>query len=199
MMMRHTSLIVPIFIVLISLFIETLGTESKTLLRFNRDFLINQTYWQLITGHLVHLSSNHLMLNLVGFALIWWLFLKNLPWLTWLILFTTSCLGVSLGLYWFNPELSWYVGLSGILHSFFIFGICRNIASGYRYEWLLLFAVSGKLAWEQFFGPMPGSAEAAGGPVIVDAHLYGALIGLVMASYTYLPKVLSKNKNSKIE
>lgn len=194
--MRLTSLIIPIFIVLASIVIETLGVESKPVLRFERDLFDNNTYWQLITGHLVHLGPNHLLLNLIGFALIGWLFLKNLAWQHWLILFITSCLGVSSGLYWFNPELSWYVGLSGVLHGFLIYGICRNIASGYRYEWLLLLAISGKLAWEQIFGAMPGSAEAAGGPVIVDAHLYGALTGLIIACCTYLPKTLPWYKKS---
>ena len=191
-MMRLTSLILPALIILASVLIELIGTNSKSVLRFEHEFLVNNTYWQLITGHLVHLGLNHLLLNLVGFVLIWWLFLKTLPWHSWLVLFITSCLGVSLGLYWFNPNLSWYVGLSGILHGFFIYGICLNIALGYRYEWLLLVAISGKLAWEQYVGPMPGSAEAAGGPVIVDAHLYGALTGLIIACATYLPRYFIK-------
>jgi membrane associated rhomboid family serine protease len=40
--------------------------------------------------------------------------------------------------------------------------------------------VCGKLLWEQAVGPLPGSAEVAGGKVIVDAHLYGAIGGLVL-------------------
>ncbi|VAW86003.1 hypothetical protein MNBD_GAMMA16-77 [hydrothermal vent metagenome] len=193
--MRFTSLIIPSFIVVASIFIETIGVESKSILRFERDLFNNNTYWQLITGHLVHLGPNHLLLNLIGFALIGWLFLKNIPWHSWLILFIVTCLGVTSGLYLFNPELSWYVGLSGVLHGFLIYGIFRNIASGYRYEWLLLLAITGKLAWEQVFGAMPGSAETAGGPVIVDAHLYGALTGLLIACCTYLPKIWRKLLN----
>ena len=41
--------------------------------------------------------------------------------------------------------------------------------------------VAGKLAWEQFAGPLPGSESGSGGPVIVDAHLYGAVGGLLAA------------------
>jgi hypothetical protein len=39
----------------------------------------------------------------------------------------------------------------------------------------------GKLAWEQFSGPLPGSEGTAGGPVIVDSHLFGALGGALTA------------------
>jgi len=36
-----------------------------------------------------------------------------------------------------------------------------------------------KLAWEQLAGPLPGSEALSGGPVVVDAHLYGTSAGLL--------------------
>jgi len=38
-----------------------------------------------------------------------------------------------------------------------------------------------KLAYEQLYGALPGSAATAGGPVIVDAHLYGSIAGIIAA------------------
>jgi membrane associated rhomboid family serine protease len=38
-----------------------------------------------------------------------------------------------------------------------------------------------KLAVEQWLGPLWLTAEAAGGPVVVDAHLFGALGGALAA------------------
>ena len=44
---------------------------------------------------------------------------------------------------------------------------------------LLLLA---KLAWEQWAGPLGGSEALAGGDVVVNAHLYGAVGGAVTAA-----------------
>ena len=88
----------------------------------------------------------------------------------------------------FNPELEWYVGLSGVLHGLLVAGIMANLAVGHRLEIVLLLAVCGKIAWEQLYGPLPGSTEFAGGAVVVDAHFYGLLGGLVGV----LPYVLSR-------
>ena len=43
---------------------------------------------------------------------------------------------------------------------------------------VILALIFGKIAYEQFAGPVPGSEFASGGPVVVDAHLYGAIGGL---------------------
>ena len=44
---------------------------------------------------------------------------------------------------------------------------------------VILVLVFGKVAYEQMAGPMPGSEFTSGGPVVVNAHLYGAIAGLV--------------------
>ena len=49
--------------------------------------------------------------------------------------------------------------------------------------WILLMLVIIKLAYEQLWGPMPGSESTAGGKVVVDAHLYGAIFGFVMMGF----------------
>ncbi len=54
---------------------------------------------------------------------------------------------------------------------------------------MLLVAIMLKLTWELFMGPIPGSESTAGGPVIVQAHLYGSMGGLLCAGY-----IIIKNK-----
>ena len=44
---------------------------------------------------------------------------------------------------------------------------------------ILLLLLVAKISWEQFSGPVPGSELTSGGPVVVDAHLYGALGGVL--------------------
>ena len=43
----------------------------------------------------------------------------------------------------------------------------------------VLLAIAAKLGWEQWGGAMPGTAALAGGSVITEAHLYGAVGGLL--------------------
>jgi len=51
---------------------------------------------------------------------------------------------------------------------------------------ILLVLVVGKLVWEQLTGALPGSESIAGGEVLVDAHLYGAIGGAVIGAWLVL-------------
>ncbi len=155
------------------------GQMGLEWLRFDRVAIEAGQLWRLLTGHLVHLGWPHLAMNLGGLWLIWLLYGRSLGDRQWLVLIACSAIGISLTLLAFDPGLGWYVGLSGVLHTLIVVGIVvelrRHPLPG---EWLLLALIAAKLVWEQRHGSLPGSAELAGGPVIVDAHLYGALVGL---------------------
>ena len=43
----------------------------------------------------------------------------------------------------------------------------------------LIIVIAGKLTYEQLVGSLPGTSDMSGGPVVVDAHLYGAIGGIV--------------------
>jgi hypothetical protein len=92
-------------------------------------------------------------------------------------------LGVGVGLFAFAPGVGWYVGLSGALHGMLaavVLDACFDRAQR-RWGLALAGALVAKLAWEQVAGPLPFTAAAAGGPVIVAAHLHGALAGALAA------------------
>ncbi|MCF6325151.1 MAG: rhombosortase [Gammaproteobacteria bacterium] len=171
----------PLALCAIALLIQLGGNEASLWLRYDREGILDGEVWRIITGHLVHLGWPHLLMNLTGLILIWLLFGHLIKRNSWLIIFIISTIGISAGMMLFNPELKWYVGLSGVLHGMFVAGAIVSIKAGYRAEWLLLLLLTGKLAWEQMVGPLPGSAEFAGGNVIVDAHLYGAISGLLIS------------------
>lgn len=173
--------IVPLTLTVLAISITIGGIDAMLWLRYERAAVIGGQFWRLLTGHLVHLGWMHLLLNLAGLALIWLLFGRALSTTQWTIVVIASALGISLGLVFFHPELRWYVGLSGVLHGMFVAGAIGGIAAGYRAEWLLLGLVVLKLAWEQYAGPMHGTEQMIGGLVIVDSHLYGALLGLATA------------------
>ncbi|MEK7322386.1 MAG: rhombosortase [Pseudomonadota bacterium] len=166
---------------LASLLIALLGDDTAAALRYERAPILAGEVWRLFTGHLVHLSWSHLWLNLGGLALIWFLFRRQLGAGMWWLVLLVSSLAVSSGFLLFDPALEWYVGLSGVLHGLFMAGLIVGLRTGAWSDWLLLSAVVAKLIWEQLYGALPGSTEAAGGNVIVDAHLYGAIGGAAVA------------------
>lgn len=151
--------------------------DLAPLLRYQRS-LIGDEPWRLLSGNLVHLGWSHLWLNLAGLALIQALFGQRLgPRQWWAVMLLVSA-AVGAGLRLWQPQLEWYVGLSGSLHGLFAAGLLLDLRLAPLSGTLLGVAFTAKLAWEQLHGALPGSAEAAGGPVLVDAHLYGALAGL---------------------
>ncbi|HHM04704.1 MAG TPA: rhombosortase [Gammaproteobacteria bacterium] len=177
----------PLLLGLIALVLAAAGESATEVLRFDRAAIAQGQGWRLLSGNLVHLGWVHLLLNLAGLGLIWLLVHDQWPTAAWWLIMLISSLAVGLGLWWFNPELMWYVGLSGALHGLFAAGAAAGAARRQNWEaWALLAAVTAKLAWEQYAGPLPGSAEAAGGPVIVDAHLYGAAGGAGTAALLLL-------------
>jgi len=176
---KYAWLYLPVCLTLLSLSIAMGGDPWTTWLRYDRDAILAGEYWRLFTAHLCHLGWPHLIMNIAGLLLIWALFGRVLSLSAWLVVLCTSALAVSGGLLWFDPIIHWYVGLSGVLHGLFIAGVITSIIQGERSEYLLLAFVIGKLAWEQRFGSLPGSESFAGGNVVVDAHLYGAIGGLL--------------------
>lgn len=174
------------------------GEETIRLLRYDRAAVLSGELWRLLTGHLVHLGWSHLWLNLAGLVLVWLLCAEALSLRMWWLLLALCATGCSLGLLLWNPELQWYVGLSGVLHGLLVAGALAGLFKGRADNWLLLAGVTLKLIWEQWQGPLPGSEAGAGGHVVVDAHLYGAATGLlVMAIFIATPAWRRRNLSTE--
>jgi rhomboid family GlyGly-CTERM serine protease len=147
--------------------------------RYERAAVAAGETWRLATAHLAHHDLAHLALNLAGLALLWWLFVRDARPAHWAAVAIASASTVAAGLWFLRPDLAWYLGASGVLH-----GLWAAAGVAARRRWRLegdvtLALLVAKLAWEQWHGPLsPGAGRL---PVIVDAHLYGALGGLVAA------------------
>jgi len=107
------------------------------------------------------------------------LFDRHLPTKRWFHVMLFGGFGISLLLLVVDSHLLYYVGLSGVLHAMFIVGCLYDLRTGRWDSKLLLILIITKLLWEQWYGPLPGSEKTAGGSVVVDAHLFGALMGLI--------------------
>lgn len=165
-----------------ALLVMLLGDGAAVVLRYQREAVLDGESWRLLSGHLVHLGWSHMLMNLVALGLIWALVGGTLTNGAWMIVLLCCSFLDALGLLLFNPEIDWYVGLSGILHGLFLAGTLASLVYGKRDAWLLLLALLVKLSWEQLVGPLPGSEAGAGGPVVVDAHFYGAIAGGITAA-----------------
>lgn len=153
------------------------GDPWREALRYERAAIAAGEYWRLVTGHLVHGGWRHLLLNLAGLALMRLLFPRGYSGLEWCVIGLASLLAIDIGFWWLEPQLQWYVGLSGVLHGL----LAAGAMAWWRIESKILAAalssiLIGKLCWEQLQGALPLSG---GMPVIVDAHLYGAVGGLM--------------------
>ncbi|MBV2121235.1 MAG: rhombosortase [Candidatus Thiodiazotropha sp. (ex Ctena orbiculata)] len=175
-----THTICPLTVSLTCLLLA-LATESASgSLEYHREHILNGELWRLITAHLVHLGWGHLTMNLLGLWMVWGLLLNNLPAQRCGLILLLITLITSTALWFFSPQLVWYRGLSGALHGLLIWGLLKQMKQEPLLSVSLLIAVVGKIAWEQWQGPLPGSESMADGPVVVASHLYGALSGMLV-------------------
>lgn len=182
---RHSLLI---FIIAISILLAILSENTIELFQYKRSLIIDCELWRIITGHFVHNGWEHLWLNILALIII---YLLIFPYVNIQILWTSfivSCLGISLFLFMFMDELEWYVGLSGVLHSLLTLGSIAAIINGRKEFFILLFFIFAKVIFEQFYGSLSQNFTEIEGTIIVNAHLYGVIIGLCISPILWLKK-----------
>ncbi|MGB5492555.1 MAG: rhombosortase [Woeseiaceae bacterium] len=171
----------PFSMLLLALVLAFGGEATRVALRFDRPGILEGDWWRLISGHFVHLGGAHFALNAAGLGLVWYLVGKSFNGSRWLLIVIACLLGMDLGFWFLKPEISWYVGLSGLLHGLLAAGLAEKLRQPETETFILAALLLGKLAFEQLSGPLPGSEGTAGGPVVVDAHLFGAVSGALAA------------------
>lgn len=137
--------------------------------------------WRLITGHFVHLTLIHALLNCVALALLARLFADRLKPAEMFGVLAVAPLLIS-ALFWFAlPELAWYRGLSGALHALYFAGCVLWIAmTTGRGRWLPIAALVGgtlKVLIEQPWDASFPVHEVLRIAVVPQAHLIGAIVG----------------------
>ena len=150
-------------------------------LRYQYDWLATHEYWRLLTAHWVHVNWRHLMLN--GLGLLLCMSIASPRWLIrhWVIYNLILAFGISI-LFWLrNPQLEWYAGYSGVLFGLYLLAAVDLYPREKIVALLLAAAISIKVILEQTSDLQLNSSEFIGSPVIVDAHLYGLLLGLSIA------------------
>ncbi len=159
---------------------------------FERQRIAQGELWRLLSGHFVHLNWSHFGLNMAGLFMLWLFFRRYQSQAHWMLAIVLIALLCSAGLY-ADGQLATYVGFSGVLHGLFIMGALYERKRYPLSGMVLLGLLLGKLIWEQWQGALPGSEALSGGRVAVNAHLYGALAGLL---YYLLSKVFKSEKKT---
>ena len=173
--------LLPGIIALVAVLLLLAGDDGREVLRFDRSEIASGEIWRLVTGHIVHLGLSHTLLNVAGLVLVWFLVGREFDPVPWLWVVAASIAAIDLGLWLLSPGLQWYVGLSGLLHGMLVAGVIAGFGKRKLESLVIGFIVAGKLAYEQWMGPLPGSESTSGGIVIVDAHLYGVIGGALAA------------------
>jgi rhomboid family GlyGly-CTERM serine protease len=171
----------PVVYIGISILVMMTGDLGKEVLRYDRVWIGQGEAWRLISGHFAHLGWSHLALNSAGLLLVWFLIGGAYTLRTWVLIVSVTLATMDMGFWFLNPELYWYVGMSGLLHGLLAAGIVTRLRKIDAETAILLLLLVAKISWEQFSGPVPGSESTSGGPVVVDAHLYGAMGGILGA------------------
>jgi rhomboid family GlyGly-CTERM serine protease len=160
------------------LLLQSGGMPAQLALRYDRAGLYAGQWWRLVTAHLIHLGFEHALLDVTGLALMWALFARDYSLGAWLWILGLSAAGIDAGLWVLSSTTQWYVGSSGVLHGVLAAGTYAHLRTRQPDGWVLAVFLIGKLVYEQSAGALP---LTAGGAVIVDAHLYGAVAGALAA------------------
>ncbi|MDP7593824.1 MAG: rhombosortase [Litorilituus sp.] len=178
---QHVSILVLVILLAILSFAldYTCGNSFTHLFVYQRELISTGEIWRLFSGHFLHTNFYHLLLNLAALVLLWCLHGRFYQRASFITLFILCSLTTSLGMYYFSPNLQQYVGLSGVLHGIFIFGAIMDIYAKEKTGYLLFIGVWLKIAHEQIYGASTDVSNLIEANVAVDAHLWGALGGLL--------------------
>jgi rhomboid family GlyGly-CTERM serine protease len=158
----------------------TAATTVFPLLSLERSKYASGEVWRLLSSNFVHFGWPHTLMNLAAFLICTFALLRNFSTLRFIGLLLFCCLSVGVGVYYFNPEYETYAGLSGAIHGFFVAGLLLNKRHASWVNGIFIALIFAKIIYEHQTDYQATELQALL-PVAVayDAHLYGALAGLV--------------------
>lgn len=181
---NRAQIIGPIAITILAVLFYLFEQQLFSTLVYQKNAIDNGEIWRVFTGHLFHTNLNHLLLNLAGLWLLWSLHGQYYKPLQYVFLVLISALVTSMGIYYFS-DIKQYVGLSGLLHGVFIWGAVLDIVNKLKSGYLLLIGVVAKVAHEQVYGASDDVASLIDANVAIDAHLWGAIGGILFILLGY--------------
>ena len=185
----------PLLLILVSLVFYSFEPISNQLFRYDLSLIQDSQYWRLLTGNFLHTNFTHLLLNSAGVIFIWLLHAEHYNFSRYFSILLLCCLGCGVGLYLFSP-LQQYVGLSGALHGVIAYGAIKDIHVGMKTGWLLLAGLIVKVSYENIAGASDSVKALIDANVAVEAHLFGLISGLLLATPVIIQIIKSKTSTS---
>ncbi|WP_064664137.1 rhombosortase [Pseudoalteromonas sp. MQS005] len=184
----------PLCLIVLSTLLAWLGMNNE--LEFNRPLIEQGQLWRLFTSQFVHANWIHLGLNCAGIALIWLLHGEYTTSKQYSFNIALLALWCGLGVYWFCPTIIIYTGLSALLHGVIVWGAIKDVTVGLKSGYILFIGVWIKLILEQVNGPSAEIGQLIQSTVAVDAHLIGAIGGVLLAVPLVVKHIKNDNKHS---
>ena len=144
---------------------------------FDRVAIAQGEWWRLVTGHWVHSDLQHALWDITALLVLGALFEPRLQWRLPLVLLAATA-GVDAWLWWGEPGLQFYCGLSGILNSLLVVGLLQ-LWRELRHPVipLILTAAAVKIIVEIYTGQALLTSTAW--PSVPAVHAVGYLCGLL--------------------
>jgi rhomboid family GlyGly-CTERM serine protease len=176
-------------VVLIAVVIQ-LFPGLRPVLIYDRAELAGGAFWRAWTGHVVHFGWPHLVVDAGLLAILGWAGERRHPAFTrWGLLLMPPF--VSAAIYWFDPEMARYGGLSAVNLGLLLY----VAAQGWRRDWTdwfwpaVIAAYVGELIYEYLRGGHGGGAirfDDASIRVATGAHIASAAYALLALAFARL-------------
>lgn len=153
-----------------------------------RDLLWTQP-WRIMTAHWVHVGWMHYLLNMLALICLVLIFPKINTTRFYIALLLLPIF-ISVAIYVFSPDVAAYAGFSGVLHGLYVFAAVQGLGDKKErfFAYCILLGLSVKLVWEGYFGALSGTAQMIGSPVLIEAHQYGVLGGILLSLVFFIIK-----------
>ncbi len=177
-----TKWALPICILMVSL-LATYHSETSSALTYDRGALLNGEIYRLLTFHFVHLSNAHFLINIFTLAVMWLFYGGTMRMREWMGAIVGCGCAIGLCLLLLSPEVEWSVGLSGLLYALFACAAIRMAMSGEYLSCAVVAFLIVKIVLEQTIGPSTAMEHFVGSSILVDAHMFGVIAGLLFGVF----------------
>lgn len=137
--------------------------------------------WRIVTSQLVHTNWPHYLLNISSVWLFAFLFYTTINFKTFTINLFLLIIAVGVCIHLWEPNISWYAGLSGAIYGLYLIGAYSALKSNdYLVGISTAVLIIGKVCFDHWFGPIQDNSKLIEARVVTEAHVYGVCSALVL-------------------